>query len=270
MAKKKHADHGGGHGWFVTFADLMGLLMAFFVVLVAFSTQDKKKMQIVAGSMREAFGTQRDIMAAGIVDIGGTPARTELLNNSARTPGEAANLAGPLSKNRADTEAAARGFAQAAASLRQALRSMPEIAEVSNQIMIESSSEGVAISIVDQDGRSMFAPGSAMPSRRIAEAVMAMGPTFRALAYPISIAGHTASGMAEGQNTDPWKLSADRASAVRELIAASGVPDARFTGVEGRAASEPMFADAPQIAANRRVTISLTASPGSLPMNLTP
>ena len=38
----------GGHGWFVTFADLMGLLVAFFVMLVAFSTQDQVKLQIVA------------------------------------------------------------------------------------------------------------------------------------------------------------------------------------------------------------------------------
>ena len=47
-----------GHGWFVTFADLMGLMMSFFVMLVAFSTQDNAKMQIVAGSMRDAFGVQ--------------------------------------------------------------------------------------------------------------------------------------------------------------------------------------------------------------------
>jgi chemotaxis protein MotB len=35
MARRKEA-HGGGHGWFVTFADLMGLLVSFFVMLVAF------------------------------------------------------------------------------------------------------------------------------------------------------------------------------------------------------------------------------------------
>ena len=52
--------HGGGHGWFVTFADLMGLLVSFFVMLVAFSTQDQEKMHIVAGSMRDAFGVKRD------------------------------------------------------------------------------------------------------------------------------------------------------------------------------------------------------------------
>ena len=57
MARRKEA-HGGGHGWFVTFADLMGLLVSFFVMLVAFSNQDSKKLQIVACSMRDAFGVQ--------------------------------------------------------------------------------------------------------------------------------------------------------------------------------------------------------------------
>ncbi len=58
MAKKKRGGH-GGHGWFVTFADLMALLMSFFVMVAAYSSQDKAKMEVVAGSFREAFGTQR-------------------------------------------------------------------------------------------------------------------------------------------------------------------------------------------------------------------
>ncbi len=62
MAKKKRGDaHGGGHGWFVTFADLMGLMMSFFVMLVAFSTMDNNKLKIVAGSMRDAFGVQTQV-----------------------------------------------------------------------------------------------------------------------------------------------------------------------------------------------------------------
>jgi chemotaxis protein MotB len=53
MAKKKRGGgHGGGHGWYVSFADLMGLMMSFFVMLVAFSTMDNNKLKIVAGSMR--------------------------------------------------------------------------------------------------------------------------------------------------------------------------------------------------------------------------
>jgi hypothetical protein len=59
----------GGHGWFVTFADLMGLLASFFVMLVAFSTQDQAKLQMVAGSMRDVFGVQDRVRYSGIIEV---------------------------------------------------------------------------------------------------------------------------------------------------------------------------------------------------------
>ena len=80
MARKKGGGHGGGHGWFVTFADLMGLLMSFFVMLVAFSTQDANKLKIVAGSMRDAFGMIPDSRLAGIIEKDGVPLRSYLKN----------------------------------------------------------------------------------------------------------------------------------------------------------------------------------------------
>ena len=73
MAKKKRGGAHGGHGWFVTFADLMGLMMSFFVMLVAFSTQDANKLKVVAGSMRDAFGVQSEARYSGIVESDGLP-----------------------------------------------------------------------------------------------------------------------------------------------------------------------------------------------------
>ena len=52
--------------WVMTFADLMSLLMCFFVLLLAFSEMDKLKFKQLAGSMREAFGVQREIKAKEI------------------------------------------------------------------------------------------------------------------------------------------------------------------------------------------------------------
>src|ERR1700675_5072146 len=77
MARKKAAGH-GGHGWFVTFADLMGLMMSFFVMLVAFSNQDQHKLQLVAGSMRDAFGVQTAVRYSGIIGVPGLPTRPKL------------------------------------------------------------------------------------------------------------------------------------------------------------------------------------------------
>src|SRR5260370_6285009 len=89
MAKKKAAAHGGGHGWFVTFADLMGLLVAFFVMLVAFSTQDQAKLQVVAGSMRDAFGVQDRVRYSGVIEVRGLPTRPKLKNVAPISPDEA-------------------------------------------------------------------------------------------------------------------------------------------------------------------------------------
>src|SRR5947208_11062521 len=88
MSKKRGAAH-GGHGWFVTFADLMGLLVSFFVMLVAFSTQDQVKLQIVAGSMRDAFGVQDRVRYSGIIEMPGLPTRPKLRNAAPISPEDA-------------------------------------------------------------------------------------------------------------------------------------------------------------------------------------
>jgi chemotaxis protein MotB len=56
-------DEGGGAGWVMTFADLMSLLMCFFVLLLSFSEMDVLKFKRLAGSMSEAFGVQAQVRA---------------------------------------------------------------------------------------------------------------------------------------------------------------------------------------------------------------
>jgi len=49
--------------WVMTFADLMSLLLAFFVLLFSFSEMDKNIYKELAGSLKEAFGVQREVKA---------------------------------------------------------------------------------------------------------------------------------------------------------------------------------------------------------------
>jgi len=51
----------GAPPWVMTFADLMSLLMCFFVLLLSFSEMDVSKYKEMAGSLKDAFGVQRDI-----------------------------------------------------------------------------------------------------------------------------------------------------------------------------------------------------------------
>jgi chemotaxis protein MotB len=277
MAKKKRGDGhgGGGHGWFVTFADLMGLLVAFFVMLVAFSNQDQKKLQIVAGSMREAFGTQTQIRYSGIIEVDGLPTRPKLKAAEKIDPEEASPTPSPNEKARSQIFGARHetdgAFALASASLRQALQDMPEIAELSKHLMIEESKQGLNIEIMDQNGRSMFPDGSKEPYERTRRLVQRLAAPLKALPYRITISGHTAASRQPARpGYGPWELSADRANAIRKVLEEEGMPTANFFMVAGRADTQPLFPDDPFVASNRRVTITLMREPPPVPVNLRP
>lgn len=275
MAKKKREEAHGGHGWFVTFADLMALLVAFFVMLVAFSTQDSAKLNIVAGSMRDAFGVQQNVRYSGIIEIDGLPTRPRVKNVAKINPTEASATPGPDDKDHSKSFGARlkkdSAFALASASLRQAMQEMPEITDISKNIMMEETEEGLNIEIVDQDGRSMFPEGAKEPYERTRKLLVKIAESIRAMPNRVIVTGHTAA-----LRTPPrgdygaFDLSADRANVVRGILQTSGVRAQQISMVAGRADSDPLFPEDPYMAANRRVTITLMKEAPVAPPNVRP
>ena len=68
----------------------------------------------------------------------------------------------------------------------------------------------------------------------------------------------------------PWELSADRANAVRQILAAEGLPSANVFMVAGKSDTDPLFPDNPSMSPNRRVTITLMREEPPMPADLTP
>ena len=259
----------------MTFADLMGLLMSFFVMLVAFSNQDEHKLQVVAGSMRDAFGVQNNVRYSGIIEVQGLPTRAKIKNAAHIPPEEASPNPSPEQHDRDRRDAVRikqdRSFALAAASLRQALQDLPELSELSKNIMMEETKEGLNIELVDQDGRSMFPEGAKEPYERTRRALAKLAGPLKAVPYRITITGHSAATRSPSRpGYGPWELSTDRAAVVRQILEGEGVPTSNFYSVSGRADTQPLFPDDPFIAANRRVTITLMREEPPLPLDFKP
>lgn len=269
MARRKEGAHGGGHGWFVTFADLMGLLVSFFVMLVAFSNQDSKQMRAVAGSMREAFGVQDKLHYSGLTEMGGLPTRDKLKYSAHVPPEDSSNK--PAPDEQGFDVPAERAFKLAEASLRQALGALPELTEASRHVSIEESSEGLNIELIDQDGELMFQESSKEPNERMRRILEKIADPLRAAPFRISITGHTAKTARElAVGSGNWQLSIDRANAVRQILEESGYPSSNIYRVAGKADTDPLLRDEPSLAPNRRVTITLVYEPPPLPPDLAP
>lgn len=271
----------GAPEWLVTFADLMSLLCCFFVLIISFSIPDDQKMQIVSGSMREAFGTQPVQRRAGMLEVEGVPVR-RYLKDVAPVPSEqdashaeerhdTRSRQGPEANThdfeKSETEQP-RQFLSAAASLRQALQDLPDIAEVSKHVLLQEMNDGLHIEIMDQDGRAMFPEGAKHPHEVTTRLLMTLAPVLARMPHRLKVTGHTSADRNDGRvRPDKWGLSTSRALAVQEVLARHGVSTNQFSTVAGRADTEPLFPDSPQLAANRRVTILLLNEAPPLPVD---
>jgi chemotaxis protein MotB len=156
-------------------------------------------------------------------------------------------------------------FASAAQSLRQALQDMPELAELSKNIIVDETPEGLRIQLIDQEGRSMFSEGSAQPNDRARLLLRAISKIINQLPNRISIYGHTSANLNGSKAEGDWPLSAGRADASRRVLQAAGVDPDRVYQVSGKAGSEPLYPDDPTLPGNRRIALVLLREAPVLP-----
>ncbi|MBL8573141.1 MAG: flagellar motor protein MotB [Hyphomicrobiaceae bacterium] len=288
MAKKKGDHGGGGHGgaWVITFADLVSLLMAFFVMLLSFSVQDEQKIATVAGSMKDAFGVQPEQRKASLIEINGLPVRSYYKEVGVNEDMKESEIGQTRKEDHAksgselsthDIEKAERErkrqFASAATTLRQSWADRPDIAELSKDIQMQITPEGLEISLIDQDGHAMFDDGSPRPVPSTQKLLAALAPVLRGLPHQVRITGHTsarAETNAAGARQSIWWLSSARADAVRSLLTANGLSDERIDSVVGKGSTDPIFPNDPYLSGNRRVEITLLNAAPPLPTTFQP
>jgi chemotaxis protein MotB len=294
IKKHKHAHHGGA--WKIAYADFVTAMMAFFLLMWLINMTTAEQKQGLADyfsppSISLAASGAGGVMGGQAMDNAGSSMSGSASDITAKEPaspsqavsGEAeSDVGGEARENGSELQASsdsefnlkavdAEQFHSAAASIRQAWQSMPELTPFMDNLLVEETEDGLNIQIIDQQGRRMFPEGSKYPLEPVRVAISAMAPYLQQLNAQMAISGHTAAGgRYENPRYGAWELSADRANVVRSTLGEFGVTDDRFTSVAGRAADEPFFPNDPYMAANERVKITVLRTAPPVPAGLRP
>jgi chemotaxis protein MotB len=277
--------------WMGTFADLMSLLMCFFVLLLSFSEMDVLKFKQIAGSMKFAFGVQNKIevkdipKGTSVIAMEFRPGRPEptpidtiqqqtidMTQEMLEFQAGNEDSAGGRQKQRGEQRG---GAAQQTASEQQSKStsqnaSQEEVAErmrkVAQQLekeivdgAIEMESLGQQITIRIRENGS-FSAGSAFLQPQFVPILRKIGALLADMPGDIEVSGHSDSQQISNElYRSNWDLSSQRAVAVaEELRRAVGFDESRMS-VVGKADTAPMTDgdEAENRSRNRRVEISI-------------
>ena len=244
--------------WVMTFADLMSLLLAFFVLLFSFSEMDAQKYKQVAGSMSDAFGVQRQ------VKVKDPPKGINIIAREF-SPGTAKTT--PLNQVRQSTADDTQQFPVLGTNFDKKKSDLEKEGE-KIKLALEAEIKKGLIEVDIQDQRIVirirekgsFPSGSANMIEPFKEVIEKINKAIQPTHGRIIVSGHTDDVPIHNSHfRSNWELSASRAVTVLHELRKNSVIDKDRFEIKAFADIRPLVSnDSPENRAkNRRVEVAL-------------
>ncbi len=263
IVKRIKKGGGGHHGgaWKIAYADFVTAMMAFFLLMWLLGSTAKGDLNGIA----EYFKTPLKVAMAG--GSGSGDANTVLPGGGkdlTRQEGQLRKGENDVTNKRnvraaqAELEKAERArLDELKKRIETAIDNSPTLKQFKNQLLIDITSEGLRIQIVDEKNRPMFALASAQLQPYTREILREIGKTLNDVPNKISLSGHTdATPYSSGEKGySNWELSADRANASRRELISGGMDESKVLRVVGLSSAVLLDKEDPFNPINRRISI---------------
>jgi len=263
--KKVAAGHHGG-AWKIAYADFVTAMMAFFLLMWLLGSTAKGDLKGIS----EYFKTPLKVALSGGTGSGDS---SSIIKGGGqdltRSSGQVKSGELPAEKRVINMKAAQQEFLrierekeleklkELKANIEKSIESSVKLKQFKSQILLDITSEGLRIQIVDEKNRPMFRSGSAQLEPYTREILHAIGQTLNDVPNKVSISGHTDAALYGGGNRgySNWELSADRANASRRELISGGMADEKIVRVVGLSSAVLFSKDEPMSPVNRRISL---------------
>jgi chemotaxis protein MotB len=258
IKKSAHAPHGGA--WKIAYADFVTAMMAFFLLMWLLGSTSKGDLQGIAEYFRtplriamfggEGSGASSTVLPGGGKDLSKAQGQLQTTGKSSSAESRKAAL-------RAQEQQERNRLQEVKARLEQAIDSNPTLKQYKNQLLLDITSEGLRIQIVDEKNRPRVSLASAQVQPYTRTILREIGKVLNDVPNKISLSGHTdATAYSSGEKSySNWELSSDRANASRRELVAGGMDEAKVMRVVGLASAVLLDKEDPFNPVNRRISI---------------
>ncbi|MFD1885659.1 flagellar motor protein MotB [Paenibacillus wenxiniae] len=230
--QSKQTGHDHKDRWLITYADLITLLLIFFIVMYSVSQIDSDKYKVLTESLQLTFQSQNSILDGG---KGVTGTAGQSVNDGGKGNQEGQNGQTPEGQQNSsgqetltNREQAFREQERELANLMQVIQNYVQTNNLQGQVSVVDKPQGISITLSDQflfdEGRADLKSGSLGTLARLAS-------LFQSINTTISIEGHTDNLpiVHASRYKDNWELSGARAlSVLRYFIDVKKLNQAKF------------------------------------------
>ena len=264
VVKKIKKGGGGAHGgaWKIAYADFVTAMMAFFLLMWLLGSTTKGDLKGIADYFQtplkvSLLGGSGSGDATSIINAGGedlTRSYGQIKKGDNASERSTMNLQRQKEEFERNEKARLQGLKE---KIEKMIDSSALLVQFKNQMLLDITSEGLRIQIVDEKSRPMFdlASSELKPYTRVI--LQEVGRTLNQVENKISLSGHTDATPYAGGNKGfgNWELSTNRANASRRELLAGGMEDGKIMRVVGLASTVLYDKEDPYHPINRRISI---------------
>jgi chemotaxis protein MotB len=260
--KKTAAGHHGG-AWKIAYADFVTAMMAFFLLMWLLGSTSKATLEGIAEyfkmPLKVALQGGPSVAASDSVLKGGGK---DLTKKQAQVkPVEDKKVKEKLvdvtDAKKALEKAEEAKLEELKSKIEKAIEDSPTLSKFKKQLLLDITSEGLRIQIVDEQNRAMFASSKADLQPYAQQILQEIGKMLNGVTNKISLSGHTdAVPYPSGdKGYSNWELSSDRANASRRELIAGGMDESKLLRVVGLSSASLFDKENPLNPSNRRISI---------------
>jgi chemotaxis protein MotB len=263
--KKVAAGHHGG-AWKIAYADFVTAMMAFFLLMWLLGSTSRgdlngiseyfKTPLYVALSGGTGSGDSSSIIKGGGQDL--TRSEGQIKQGELTPEKKIINLkAAQQEFTRLERLKEIEKLKVLKAGIETMIENNANLRKYQNQILLDLTTEGLRIQIVDEKNRPMFKSGSAQLEPYTKEILHEIGKMLNKVPNKVSLSGHTdaAAYIGGGTGYGNWELSADRANASRRELIAGGMAAEKIVRVVGLSSAVLFNKEDPLNPVNRRISL---------------